>query len=281
MARRSLLGWVVALALLCSACAVDTTVTVKVRQDGSGFVRVDVLVDAEAVQTAEVAGGKLEDRVRLGDLPAAGWTVEPWVRNQDGSASLSLSKPFTSVDQVAGLLDELNGPNGPLEDAALTRKRSFFSTDYRATGVVDLGKVTTGISQDSDLVARLQAQGVDVNGVDQQLLGQLKSALTVRLVVDLPGPGKAVVQADPNGAATLSASSSVKDTNRIYLVVVAGLLVLAALIVAIWPRKRKRKRKGGSRGGRRRPPLPEAPHSAYVSWEDATSPTTRRTPPTS
>ena len=301
MARRSLLGWVVALALLCSACAVDTTVTVKVREDGSGFVRVAVLVDAEAVQTAEVGGGKLEDRVRLSDLPAAGWTVEPWVRNPDGSASLALSKPFTSVDQVPGILDELNGPNGPLEDASFTRKRSFFATDFAATEVVDLGRIGTGITQDSELVARLQAQGVDVNGVDQQLLAQLKSALTVRLVVDLPGPGKTVVQADPNGAATLSASSSVKDTNRMYLVVVAALLVLAALIVAVWPRKRgKRGGRGGPRRGR--PHLPEAPHSSYgrrsasadaplrgsgrsadapLSWDEATSPTRRGTPPAS
>ena len=274
MARRSLLGWVVALALLCSACAVDATVTVKVRPNGSGFVRVDVVADAEAVQTAEVGGGKLEDRVRLADLPAAGWTVEPWVRRPDGSASLTLSKPFTSVDQISGILAELNGKNGPLEDASVTRTRSFFSTDFRATGVVDLGKVTTGIGQDADLVARLQAQGVDVNGVDQQLLGQLKNALTLRLVVDLPGRGKTVVQANPGGAATLSASASVKDDNRIYLVVVAGLLVLGALVVGFWPRRRSPKGSSRSRRGR-------SPGGSPVSWDEATAPTTRRTPPAS
>jgi hypothetical protein len=290
MARRSRLGWVVALVLLCSACTVDATVTVKVREDGSGFVRVDVTADAEAVQTAEVGGGKLEDRVRLSDLPAAGWTVAPWVRNPDGSASLTLRKPFTSVDQVPAILDELNGEYGPLESASFTRTRSFFATDFEAIGVVDLGSMSTGITQDSELVARLQAEGVDVNGIDQQLLAQLKDAFSVRLVVDLPGRGKTVVEPAPGAAATLTASASVDDTTRIYLVVVAGLLVVAALLVAIWPRRRGRRRRG-------RPHMAPAPHTAYrqssepplrrsgrsadapLSWDDATSPTRPRTPP--
>lgn len=284
MARRSLLGWVVALALLCSACAVDTTVTVKVREDGSGSVRVDVAVDAEAVQTAEVGGGTLEDRVRLSDLPAAGWSVDPWVRNEDGSATLTLSKPFTSVDQVSGILDELSGPNGPLRDPSFDRSRSFFATRFAADATVDLAAITTGITEDAELVARLQAQGVDVNGVDQQLLAQLKDALTVTLVVDLPGPGKTTITPAVGESLTLSASASVKDTKRITLVVVALLLVVLAGVVALWPRRKGRHRghhrhtRGqGNRNARGR----SSPGETVLSWEDATSPTRRGTPPVS
>ena len=300
MARRSLLAGVVALALLCSACAVDATVTVKVEPDGSGVVRVDVTADAEAVQTAEVGGGTLEDRVRLADLPAAGWTVEPWVRNPDGSASLRLSKPFSSVDEVPGILRELNGDAGPLQDSAFTREHSFLSTSYSAKATVDLGKMGTGITSDADLVAKLQAQGVDVSAIDAQLGAQLRDALHVRLVVELPGGSRTVVEPASGEAATLDTSVSVRDATRMALLVIGGLLVLAAIVVALWPHRRGPRAPG-------RPHLAEAPHSRYLdheepgapevhrhhrfrhlhrdgstlSWDDATAPTTKETPPES
>jgi hypothetical protein len=273
MARRSLIGGVVALALLCSACAVDTTVTVKVREDGSGFVRVDATADAEAVQTAEVGGGTLEDRVRLADLPAAGWTVEPWMRNPDGSASLTLSKEFTRVDQVEGILRELNGDAGPLRSAAFTRTRSVFTTKYAANATVDLAAMTTGVLQDADLVASLQAQGVDVDLVDQQLLAQLRDALHVRLVVELPDGQRAVIEPEPGRAATLETSASVLDARRVLWVVLGLVLVAAAVVVGLWPRRRVRRRRH------------EAPDATYrrgaaehrpLSWEEATR---ERTPP--
>ncbi|GMU77222.1 MAG: hypothetical protein AMXMBFR46_00230 [Acidimicrobiia bacterium] len=250
MTRRLFAG-VVALALLCSACAVDATVTVKVREDGSGTVRVDVVADAEAVQNAEVGGGKLEDRVRLADLPAAGWTVGPWERGEDGSASITLSKPFTSVDEVPGILRELNGSDGPLREVAFSRERSFFATEFRADAQVDLGAIGTGILADTELGARLRAQGVDPAAVDQQLLGQLRDALTVRLVVDLPGPGKTTVEPDPGQRAALSSSATIKDTRRLVLVVAAGLALVAAMVVVVWPRRRPRRGRSGGPGRRR------------------------------
>jgi hypothetical protein len=266
MARRSRLAWVVALAFLLSACAVDTTVTVDIREDGSGVVRVDVVADAEAVQTAEVGGGTLEDRVRLSDLPAAGWTVSPWERRLDGSAALTLRKPFTRVDEVPGILEEINGASGPLRDSAFSRHRSFLSTEYDARATVDLDAMGTGILEDADLVASLQAQGVDVAAVDQQLLAQLREALGVRLVVRLPGGSRTVIEPQVGQAATLDASASVRDTRRVTLLVVAGLLVLAAIAVALWPRRRRR----------------WEPRTVEVLSRDAArTPTTLRSPPTS
>ena len=78
---RRLLVVVLLACLFLAGCKVDTTVTLAVRDDGSGFVRVNVALDAEAVQKAEANGGRLEDRVRLGDLEAAGWRVSPWRRS--------------------------------------------------------------------------------------------------------------------------------------------------------------------------------------------------------
>lgn len=243
MARRSLILWTVALALLVSACSVDTTVTVKVREDGSGFVRVDVTADAEAVQQAQVGGGTLEERVRLTDLAAAGWTVEPWVRNLDGSASLTLSKPFTSVDQVVGILEELSGDAGPLQQAEFTRTRSFFSTKTAATATVDVDAMTTGILADPELVASLQAQGLDVAVVDQQLAAQLREAFHLRLVVELPDGQRTVVEPAPGAPATVDSAASVLDTRRILFVVLALVFVAGVVVVLLWPRKRVRRRR--------------------------------------
>lgn len=267
MARRSLIGWVVALAFLCSACAVDTTVTVKVREDGSGFVRVDVTADAEAVQQAQVGGGSLEDRVRLADLSAAGWTVEPWVRNLDGSASITLSKPFTSVDQVSGILHELNGDHGPLRASEVTRERSVFATKTEATATVDLDAMKTGILDDPDLVARLQAQGLDVGAVDQQLAAELRDAFHLRVVLELPDGQRTVVEPKVGAPATVDSAASVLDTRRILFAVLALVLGVGAVVVLVWPRKRvRRRRHEATTDTYRRAAAEHRP----LSWDEAT-----------
>ncbi len=283
MVRRSRFGWLVALALLLvlTACSVDATVTVKVRDDGSGDVTAVVTADAEAVQAAEAGGGKLEDRVRLSDLPAAGWTVEPWVRNPDGSATLTLRKPFTSVDEIPGILHELNGDHGPLQSSAFTRTRSFFSTKYTATGEIDLGAIGTGIADDPELVQQLQAQGIDVAGIDAQLLDQLQRALSVRLVVELPGHEPVTFEPAAGATASVGVSSSVQDTRRVILVAIAGGLLVLAMVVALWPRRRKR---GGRRARRRGRRTREVIHLHQEGLDpDATpgSATTPGTPPAS
>ena len=286
MARRFHRGRLVALALLLlvllSACSVDATVTVKVRDDGSGYVQADVVADAEAVQAAEVGGGKLEDRVRLADLPDAGWTVEPWVRNPDGSASLTVRKPFTSVDEIPSILRELNGDHGPLQSADFTRSRSFFSTKYTATGELDLGAIGTGIADDAELVQQLQAQGVDVAGVDAQLLDQLQRAFTVRLVVELPGRAPVTIEPAVGEKASVDVSSSVQDTRRVTLVAIAGGLLVLAMIVAVWPRRRGRQR--GRRRGRRarsREVIHLHQEGLDPDGDRGAPPTRRGTPPTS
>lgn len=267
MARRSLILWVVAFALLVSACSVDTTVTVKVREDGSGFVRVDVLADAEAVQQAQVGGGTLEERVRLADLSAAGWTVEPWVRNLDGSASLTLSKPFTDVDQVSGILAELSGDAGPLQASEFTRTRSLFSTKTAASATVDVDRMTTGILADPDLVASLQAQGLDVAAVDQQLAAQLREAFHLKLVVELPDGQRTVVEPAAGAPATVDSAASVLDTRRILFTVLALVLLAGVIVVLLWPRRRvQRRRREGTADTYRRAAVEHRP----LSWDEAT-----------
>lgn len=214
-----------------AGCKIDTTLTIDVHDDGSGTVTVAAHLDAGAVQAVEQEGKKLDESVRLGDLTNAGWKVEPWATHEDGSATISMSKAFTSPDQVAGILGEVSGTNGPVRDVTASRERGLVSTDYSVKGAIDLGAIATGVTTDPDLVGSLTGQQIDVNALDASLLQQLKDALSVQVVVNLPD-GSTTVVGVPGQRTEIDASSSVRDTRRIVLVVVA--LVLLAIAVAVW-----------------------------------------------
>jgi hypothetical protein len=229
-----------AVALVAAACKVDTTVSVKVHEDGSGVVTVTAVLDADAVKAAEAGGGKLEERVRLGDLTQAGWTVKPWRRARDGSAEIVLSKPFSSPSQVAGILREVSGTTGPLRNVTVTRDEGLFSTSYSAHGTLDLQGLQTGLTTDPDVVASLTNQQVDVNAIDQSLLADLREAFGLKLAIDLPG--RATTVSGVSGKTTaVDTSSSVLDTERVVLVVVAVVLVALAVLVMLWPGRRRRR----------------------------------------
>ncbi len=239
--------------LLAAACKVDTTVTVKVREDGSGVVSVTAVLDPDAVKAAESGGGKLEDRIRLGDLANAGWTVQPWARAADGSATLTLTKPFRTPEQATAIVKEINGTAGPVRDVTVMRDPGTFSTSYTTTGTVDLEDVQTGLTTDKDVIGTLLAQGVDAGAVDQALLADLRDSVGVTVKVELPG-GTTVVKGVNGRASPFDASTSVLDTSRVVLVTVAVVLIGLAVVVLLWPGRRRRRRarprgRGATRGG--------------------------------
>jgi hypothetical protein len=227
--------------VLAAACKVDTTVSIKVHEDGSGVVTVTAVLDPDAVKAAEAGGGKLEDRVRLADLTKAGWTMQPWARAADGSAQLVLSKPFTSPAQVAGIMREVSGTAGPLRDVSVTRDRGLFSTTYAAKGTLDLAQLQTGLTSDPGVVASLSNQQVDVNAIDQSLLADIRDAFGLKVEVELPG-GTTTVKGVSGKTTAIDTSTSVLDAKRVVLVVVAVVLVAFALLVLLWPGRRRRRR---------------------------------------
>jgi len=239
---------VLLVALLGAACEVNATVDVRVRENGSGVVRLLVNADAEAVKAAESGGVPLEQAVRLDDLADAGWDVGAWARAEDGSASIVLTKRFESVEQVAGIIREASGGDGPLQRVRATLESGFLATDYGLTGRVDLEHVTTGVPTDTELLASLRAQSVDPNVIDQQLLAQLKASFGLLVVVRLPGEARQTFTAKPGAVTPIDASASVRATFRIlFLVAALGFAVLAVLM---W-------RRGGRRRGRRGRSRPE------------------------
>jgi hypothetical protein len=236
------------LVVIAVGCKVDTTVSIKVHDDGSGVVTVTAVLDPDAVKAAETGGGKLEDRVRLADLTKAAWTVEPWARAADGSAEIVLSKTFDSPDQVAGILREVSGTAGPLRDVSVTRDHGLFSTTYAVHGAVDLAQLQTGVTTDPGVVAALTNQKVDVNAIDQSLLAEIRDSFAITMEVELPG-GTKTVHGISGKSTAIDVSSSVLDTTRVAFIVVAVVLVALAVLVLLWPGRRRP-------GGRR--PVPAA-----------------------
>jgi len=243
------------MALVLVGCKVDPRVVVHVNADGSGVVSVHVALDPAAVEAAEADGGKLDERVRLADLTAAGWTVSPWQRAADGSATIELSKPFTKVSEVGGILREISGTTGPLRDFRATRDDGTFSTGYSVRGTVDLKNLSTGVQTDQQLVQSLTAQHVDVHAIDQQLLTDLQQSFALRLVVELPGGKRVTVAPTAGSARTVDASSSVRNNDRMLYAIAAGGFLLLALVVMLNGRRVKRRRR--RRRATIRPTTPE------------------------
>ena len=244
---RRLLVVVVACALL-AGCKVDTTLTIDVHDDGSGSVRVRVALDADAVQNAQAGGGTLENRVRLGDLQAVGWAVTPWRRAPDGSATVSLRKNFENAGELAGVVAELSGKDGPLQRVALERNREFLSTEYEIKGDADLSRLTAGIADDPAVVAQLTGQRVDVALIDQRLAQQINDAFRLRIRFVFPGGDVTEVKSEPGKKVSLATSTTQFDTTR--AVLLAGAVVLGVLGLVLLVRGelrgRRRRRQGRS-----------------------------------
>lgn len=242
------LALVVLACVLLGGCKADALVTIAVHDNGSGVVRVRVALDADAVQNAEAGGGKLEDRVRLGDLQAAGWTVSSWKRGRDGGATLTVQKHFASARDLAAVFNELNGKDGPVRGVRLERSRGLLSTDYKLHGTADLSGVTAAVASDPDLVAQLTSQRVEIGQIDQHLSQQLRDAFHLRIRLVLPDGTVKEFTPAPGKKVSLDTSISQLDTTRVLLL--AAAVVLGALGIFVFVRGERRSRRGRGRRAR-------------------------------
>lgn len=244
--------------LLAAGCSVDATLDVRVRENGSGVVRLLVEADAEAVRAAESGGVPLEDAVRLDDLGAGGWKVGAWIRAEDKSASIVLTRPFESPSQLEDIVREASGDSGPLSLSA-SRTTGFLATEYGVAGKVDLANVTTGVPTDEELLANLSAQSVDPAVIDQQLLAQLKSSFALEVVVRLPGKAPQRFNAQPGAITPVDAIASVRDMRRLSFFIAAGALAIAAVVLWIRGGKRRRRKPKPPPKQKARPPARPKP----------------------
>lgn len=129
----------VILVVLAASCRVDTSVDIVVADDGSGTVTVTIVADAEAVSLLVDDPSEL----RFGDLEAAGWELEGPTAG-DGGVTIVAEKPFLSAEELAGVLDEIAGPDVVFSGVTLLQDHHFAriglspsSTDYDFTATVD------------------------------------------------------------------------------------------------------------------------------------------------
>lgn len=148
LVRRALSVLVAALAL--AACKVDTTVDVAVEPDGSGTITLTAIADAELVERTP---GLAED-LRFDDIVANGWTVEGPETTADGGLQVVVSRDFATVEEATALLQSLNGPDGPLHDATITRTVTDSEVTTSLSGSV---RVANGLDAfaDPDVLAAI------------------------------------------------------------------------------------------------------------------------------
>jgi hypothetical protein len=236
--RRAIL--LVVCCLLLAGCKVETTLTVDVRDDGSGTVAVRVDLDAEAVREAEAGGSRLEDRIRLHDLEAAGWASTGWKRRRGGDATLHIAKDFAEPSDLPGVFAELDGADGPVRGVSLTRDKGLLFTDFRLRSNVDLSGLATGITTDPELVANLTAHQVDLAGLDLRLLGRVEKSFRLEIVAALPGETRTFAP-KPGQKIQLTASSRRFDPSRTVWVVAALALAVLALAAFLGGRRAARR----------------------------------------
>jgi hypothetical protein len=217
--------------LLVAGCKVDTDITVTLEEDGTGSITTVVTLDAEAVGRVESDGRTLETAFPLDDLTAAGWTITPWQHGADGSARLQLEHDYAGEDELRQRIGELVGPTGLLTDAQVRRDRGLLRSQDELALTADLRRPSTGILKDPELLTALQASGLDVATLDQQLQAQLRESLTLSVTLIAPGDKEETVELLPGELDTITAARSRFDSGRFTWFAIAAMLAFLGVLL--------------------------------------------------
>jgi hypothetical protein len=248
-----LLGSIVLLVVLASACQVRADVSVDVELDGSGTVTVAVALDEDAVSRLP----DLSTLVRVDDLEQAGWTVTGPEPDDDGLTWFRASKPFADPEEANAIFEEISGEQGPFRGFEVTRDRSFGRTDLGFHGTVDFSGGLASFS-DAELAQSLEGQplGEPVEQIEQRIGDSLDRVFQFRVAVRLPGEVESNAPGGPTNGAVweprlseggpveLEASSTVWRRGAVVAAVVAGValvLLLGWLLITLADRSRKRR----------------------------------------
>lgn len=228
------------LALAGCRMQVDTTITIA--EDGTGRVTQAVGLDDAALARI----GDLDRQVAVDDLRAAGWTVDPPVREGD-LTWVRAHRDVADTTELAVAVSQLNGPDGPFRDVATGQSDGFFERRTEFDAVVDL---TGGPALFGD--PALAAVPGDPWGT---LLAEIAAEegrpatemVEFGVTVELPGGVVETFQpsfTDTDPTRVRSASAQSKLLDRLVQAVVVALLVATAIGGwLLWSARRRRTRR--------------------------------------
>jgi hypothetical protein len=169
-------------------------------------------------------------QVPLSDLKAAGWQVSAWTPSAGGGATITFAHPYQGQADLNARLVDLVGKDGILRNARIIHNRGWFRSGDGLSIVVDMRAPATGIGSDRDLKARLAAYGVDPASVDAQLTQQLRHALHVSVVVQLPDGSTKELDATNGTTSTFHAANDSLDWDQVVKVGIAIALAFLAVL---------------------------------------------------
>ncbi len=181
--RRAVAAGIAVAALVLTGCRADIVVGVDANPDGSGRVRVEVVVDKEVTDAVD-----LSTQLKVDDLRATGWTVEGPTPRSGGLTAVVATKPFSDPAGAAKAMGEISGADGPFKGFALTRKHSFTKTTTTFDGTVDFTKGLAAFG-DPAVGAALGTGdlGVDQKALEKQIGAPLANVVSVQVSVSVPG----------------------------------------------------------------------------------------------
>ena len=241
--RRALPAVAVVLALLVLAgCRVQARVDVAMATDGSGTVTVAVGLDADAL-------GRLGDpatALRTDDLVQAGWAVTGPEPDEAGVTWWRATKAFATPDELALVLAEVAGPEGPVRDLALTVGETSSTDTYRLTGTVDL---SAGLAPYGD-PALAEALGGDpfgglVAAVEAEEGRPVSELVDVTVAVGIGDEVQVLSPrlGDPPQAVDVTEEVA-KPTSRLLWLAAGALVVVLVGLLAVGARRRAAQRWG-------------------------------------
>lgn len=232
----------VAVVVVLAGCHVQVDTKITVNPDGSGTVAVAVGLDAAAMARV----GDLQQQAAVDDLRAAGWTVEAPVQEGD-TTWLRAHHEVADTTELARVVSQLNGTDGPWKDLAAGRRDTFLERVTEFRGTFDL---TKGPALFSD--PELDAQP---GNPWQALLDRIAAEegrpatemVDFSVTVELPGGTTqtwrpSFADGQPTEIAAKSTESKLVDRLTTLLIVV--LLIGTGLIVwRLWVVRRRRTRR--------------------------------------
>jgi hypothetical protein len=241
--RARLLGLVLAVVVVLGGCKANANLDIDIAEDGSGSVALSVTLDRGAVNALESGGQRLGSAVLLADLERAGWTISPWKRDDKGSATIRLSKPFARIADLSSVLAEIDGSPGMVSEVLASRSRSRLRLRTSVSMLADLRGIAAGVLSDAELAGRLRAAGLDDREVERELSQEIGDSLTLRIHIALPHGTEKEWRLQSGEDQRISLEDVYLERGRLgWFVGAVGLVILAFALLIVASRAANRAR---------------------------------------